>query len=46
MLDLKLYNNAVEEIISDTSKFEKLNEDLESLMTNLETRRFTTTFFM
>ena len=46
MLDLKLYNNAIEEIISDTSKFEKLNEDLESLMANLETRRFTTTFFM
>ena len=46
ILDRKLYNNAIEEIISDTSKFEKLNEDLESLMTNLETRRFTTTFFM
>ena len=27
ILDEKLYNNAVEEIISDTSKFEKLNED-------------------
>ena len=27
MLDRKLYNNAIEEIISDTSKFEKLNED-------------------
>ena len=27
ILDQKLYNNAVEEIISDTSKFEKLNED-------------------
>ena len=27
MLNRKLYNNAVEEIISDTSKFEKLNED-------------------
>ena len=27
MLDWKLYNNAIEEIISDTSKFEKLNED-------------------
>ena len=26
-LDQKFYNNAVEEIISDTSKFEKLNED-------------------
>ena len=26
-LDQKLYNNAIEEIISDTSKFEKLNED-------------------
>ena len=28
VLDWKLYNNAVEEMISDTSKFEKLNEDL------------------
>ena len=27
ILDWKLYNNAIEEIISDTSKFEKLNED-------------------
>ena len=27
ILDRKLYNNAVEEIISDTSKFERLNED-------------------
>ena len=27
ILDLKLYNNAIEEIISDTSKFKKLNED-------------------
>ena len=27
ILDQKLYNNAIEEIISDTSKFEKLNED-------------------
>ena len=26
-LDRKLYNNAIEEIISDKSKFEKLNED-------------------
>ena len=26
-LDRKLYNNAIEEIISDTSTFEKLNED-------------------
>ena len=26
-LRLKLYNNTIEEIISDTSKFEKLNED-------------------
>ena len=26
-LDQKLYNNAIEEIISDSSKFEKLNED-------------------
>ena len=27
ILDQKPYNNAIEEIISDTSKFEKLNED-------------------
>ena len=27
ILDRKLYKNAVEEIISDTSKFEKLSED-------------------
>ena len=27
ILDRKRYNNAIEEIISDTSKFEKLNED-------------------
>ena len=27
ILDRKLYNNATEEIISDTSKFEKLSED-------------------
>ena len=27
ILDRKLYNNAIEEIISDTSKFEKLNEN-------------------
>ena len=27
ILDWKLYNNAVEEIISDTSKYQKLNED-------------------
>ena len=28
ILDRKLYENAIQEIISDTSKFEKLNEDL------------------
>ena len=27
ILDRKLYNDAIEEIISDTSKFERLNED-------------------
>ena len=27
ILDRKLYDNAIEEIISDTSKFEKLSED-------------------
>ena len=27
ILDRKLYYNAIHEIISDTSKFEKLNED-------------------
>ena len=28
ILDRKLYNKAIEEIISDTSKFKKLKEDL------------------
>ena len=37
ILDRKLYNNAIEEIISDTSKFEKLSEE--------PTLSFTTTFF-
>ena len=27
MLDRKLYNNAIEEIILDTSRFKKLSED-------------------
>ena len=27
ILDRKLYDNAIQEIISDTAKFEKLNED-------------------
>ena len=27
ILDQKFYNNAIEKIFSDTSKFEKLNED-------------------
>ena len=27
ILNRKLYNNAIEEITSDTSKFEKFNED-------------------
>ena len=27
ILDRKLYNNVIEEIISDSSKFQKLNED-------------------
>ena len=27
ILDRKLYNNTIEEIISDTSRFEKLNEE-------------------
>ena len=27
ILDRKIYNNAIQEIISDTSKFEKLDED-------------------
>ena len=27
ILDRKLYNNAIQEIILDTSKFEKLSED-------------------
>ena len=28
ILDLKLYDNTIQEIISDTSKFEKLHEEL------------------
>ena len=28
ILDRKLYNNTIHKIISDTSKFEKFNEDL------------------
>ena len=27
MLDRKIYNNAIEQTISDTSKFKKLNEE-------------------
>ena len=27
ILDRKLYNNAIQGVISDTSKFEKINED-------------------
>ena len=42
ILDQKFYNNAIEEIISDTSKFEKLTEDL----TLKREASFTTTFFM
>ena len=31
----KLYNNAIKEIISDTSKFKKLNEDLARFLCDL-----------
>ena len=41
-LDQNLYDNAIQEIISDTSKFEKLNEDP---LKNFEMWSFTTTFF-
>ena len=48
ILDRKLYNNAIEEIISDTSKFEKLNEDptlkreasLQSFLCKLKQKNF------
>ena len=48
ILDRKLYNNAIEEIISDTSKFEKLNEDpilkheasLQSFLRKLKEKNF------
>ena len=47
ILDWKLYNNAIEEIISDTSKFQKLNEDetskleasLQSFLRNLKQKK-------
>ena len=39
ILDQKLYNKAIEEIISDTSKFEKLNEDT-SLKREASLQRF------
>ena len=39
LLDWKLYNNAIEEILSDTSKFEKLNED-PSLKREASLKRF------
>ena len=39
ILDHKLYNNAIEEIISDSSKFEKLNEDL-TLKRKVSLQRF------
>ena len=38
ILDRNFYNNTMEEIISDNSKFEKIHY-------NLETRSFTTTFY-
>ena len=48
ILDRKLYNNAIEEIISDTSKFEKLSEDptlkrkasLQSFLRKLKQKNF------
>ena len=48
ILDQKPYNNAIEEIISDTSKFEKLNEDptlkreasLQRFLRKLKQKRF------
>ena len=48
ILDQKLYNNAIEEMISDTSKFEKLNEDptlkreasLQQVLCNLKQKNF------
>ena len=42
ILDRKLYNNAIQEIISVTSKFRKFNED----PTLKREGSFTTTLFM
>ena len=39
ILDQKLYNNAIEEIISDTFKFEKLSED-PTLKSEVSLQRF------
>ena len=39
ILDRKLYNKAIEEIIADTSKFKKLNED-PTLKREASLRRF------
>ena len=38
ILDRKLYNNAIEKIISDTSKFEKLGEDPTTFFRYVETK--------
>ena len=48
ILDRKLYNNVIEEIISETSKLEKLNEvptlkheaSLQRISRKLKTRKF------
>ena len=48
ILDWKLYDNAIEQIISDTSKFEELNEDptlkrealLQRFLRNLKQKKF------
>ena len=48
ILDRKLYNNAIQELISDTCKFEKLNEDptlnheasLQRFLRNLKQKKF------
>ena len=50
ILDRKLYDNAIQEIISNTSKFEKLNEDptlkreasLQRFLRNLKQKKFLT----
>ena len=40
ILERKLYNNAIQEIISDTSKFEKLIDSLQHFLCKLKQKNF------